>query len=106
MEDKNYEIGKKEMLMSRSFKIPRFHDSGEGKKYSKNRASRKVRHSKIISNGGFYKKLYEQWNIIDCKSGWYSRRELYNWLVKMYKNPGYWEQKKSFWERFYNNITK
>ncbi len=57
--------------MSRSYKrYPSFSDGGDTH-FSKREANKKVRKNWGISNGGSYKKAYEQWNIRDYKSVFY-----------------------------------
>jgi len=71
--------------MSDTFKkYPGF--SAGGNKKGKKLSNRRVRYSKIISNGGFYKKLYESWNICDYKNYWYSRHSFWEWC-KEYCGP-------------------
>ena len=53
--------------MSRSFrKHPMWIDSTM-KKHGKRYANRKVRHSKGLPNGSYYKRLYDSWEICDYK---------------------------------------
>lgn len=97
--------------MSRSYrKVPIHTDSDNGHKWAKNQANRKVRHTKIVGQFGDYKKLYEQWRIVDCRGGWYSWKEVYNCLVKEAEDPdvGRWGifRRRTFWSAFWKRITK
>ncbi len=53
--------------MSRSFKKP-YYTCGYGgtyKKFAKRQANKRIRKSDIVSNNGFYKRLYCSWDICD-----------------------------------------
>lgn len=54
--------------MSRSYKKqPYIKDHNRGQKKL---ANRKVRNTPDISNGSYYKRVYQQWNICDYKWRW------------------------------------
>jgi hypothetical protein len=96
--------------MAKSYKRhPGFSDHNQGKKWAKNQANRKVRHyTKGLSNGGNYKKLYEQWNICDYNSRHYSWRETYDYLIDWFSWDSYYINKKSltFWGQFWDWVGK
>jgi hypothetical protein len=78
--------------MSRSFRdFPGWSDNNKGKKAAKRFANKKVRNTKGISNGGCYKKLYEQWNICDYNGRWYSINSFWNWCKEyhVYKDRAF-----------------
>lgn len=54
--------------MSRSYKKAWHKDSAN--RWVKRYASRKVRHSLEVSDGGSFKKMFEQWDLSDFK--WWS----------------------------------
>jgi len=60
----------REIKMSRSRKKnPGWGDGekGNGRRYKKTEAARKVRYAEEAGNGGSYKKHFEQWGIVDYK---------------------------------------
>ena len=58
--------------MSRSYREPWFKDTNGSpyKRFAKQQANRKVRHTKEVPNGKVYRKLYDSWNIVDHRSEW------------------------------------
>lgn len=93
--------------MSRSFKSnPIIKDNRRGRKKSKRQASKKVRKYKgEISDGQFYKKLYNTWDIYD----YVSHCTYEEWKTMFYKNDSlytirYYNNEKDCyndWARFY-----
>lgn len=65
--------------MSRSYKkVPGWIDNDKPriKKYYKKIANGIVRRSKDLANGGYYRKLYNPWNICDYKNLYFYHRDL------------------------------
>jgi hypothetical protein len=79
--------------MSRSWKKAHgYSDNSHGNNVAKKYAYRKARYAKIISNGGKYKKLYEQWRIRDYNFRWYSRKEYLRYCAKNGKSMRYFHK--------------
>ena len=75
--------------ISRSYKkIPITKDNGKSKKEDKRLANRKVRITSDIPSGCSYKRLYEQYNIVDWVHGNYSFDKLIEDLLTSY-DKGY-----------------
>lgn len=58
--------------MSRSYKKHEYTTDGRPRtaKWVKNRANRKARNTDDIPNRAAYKRLYESWNIRECRLPW------------------------------------
>lgn len=68
--------------MSRSYKKTYGWTDQQGSKVSrwcKRLASKRVRRSKVVANGGYHKKLFCSWDICDYKILFYSAQELAEW---------------------------
>lgn len=55
--------------MSRSYRVSQFGDSygSSHRKWAKRQAAKAVRRYRGISDGKMYRKLFNPWNITDCK---------------------------------------
>jgi hypothetical protein len=73
--------------MSRSVKKVAGYSDGEGtrrKRFAKRDANRKVRQSHLHANGGFYKKLYPQYDICDFNIRYWNIREEEEYINNKY----------------------
>lgn len=87
--------------MSRSFKKHPYQANTEGnccRKFSKNRANKRVRKSEDLPNGKAYKKVFETWDIVDYawSDTWNERKR---WLEKQGYDEIDWAKERNYWER-------
>lgn len=74
--------------MSRSYKRTAGWKDRAGK-YMKKFANKKVRNTKIIPNGMFYKKLFESWNISDYAFLYWNKKQVKRKADKYYNGNIY-----------------
>ncbi len=89
--------------MSRSYKKAPILKDNVGSKVSKRFANKTVRHAKHVSNGAFYRRMYESWDIHDYVFYRPLQQELDKWEAdhKRWVDPKTKQSIRNRWAKWY-----